>query len=58
MSTKPKLSLWAVLGPGLLLAATGVGGGDLATATFVGGVLGTAVLWAIAVGAFMNFVVR
>jgi Mn2+/Fe2+ NRAMP family transporter len=57
MSTKPKLSFWAVLGPGLLLAATGVGGGDLATATFVGGVLGTAVLWAIALGAFMKFVV-
>ena len=57
MSTKPKLSLWAVLGPGLLLAATGVGGGDLATATFVGGMLGTTVLWAIALGAFMKFVV-
>jgi Mn2+/Fe2+ NRAMP family transporter len=41
----------------LLLAATGVGGGDLATATFVGGMLGTAVLWAIALGAFMKFVV-
>ncbi len=57
MSTKPKLSLWAILGPGLLLAATGVGGGDLATATFVGGVLGTTVLWAVALGAFMKFVV-
>jgi len=57
MSTKPKLSFWAVLGPGLLLAATGIGGGDLATATFVGGMLGTAVLWAVAVGAFMKFVV-
>jgi Mn2+/Fe2+ NRAMP family transporter len=57
MSTKPKLSLLAVLGPGLLLAATGVGGGDLATATFVGGMLGTAVLWAVALGAFMKFVV-
>jgi len=57
MSTKPKLSFLAILGPGLLLAATGVGGGDLATATFVGGMLGTAVLWAVAVGAFMKFVV-
>jgi len=57
MSTKPKLSFWAILGPGLLLAATGVGGGDLATATFVGGMLGTAVLWAVALGAFMKYVV-
>ncbi len=57
MSTKPKLSFWAILGPGLLLAATGVGGGDLATATFVGGMLGTTVLWAVALGAFMKYVV-
>jgi Mn2+/Fe2+ NRAMP family transporter len=57
MPTKPKLTFLAILGPGLLLAATGVGGGDLATATFVGGMLGTAVLWAIALGAFMKFVV-
>jgi len=41
----------------LLLAATGVGGGDLATGTFVGSLLGTAVLWAVLVGAFLKFVV-
>jgi Mn2+/Fe2+ NRAMP family transporter len=46
-----------MLGPGVLLAATGVGGGDLATATFVGGMLGTAILWAIVFGAFLKFVV-
>ena len=53
---KPR-SLLALLGPGLLLAATGVGGGDLATASFVGDLLGTAVLWAALVAAFMKFVV-
>ncbi|HUQ50858.1 MAG TPA: Nramp family divalent metal transporter [Gammaproteobacteria bacterium] len=57
MSTKPKASFLAVLGPGLLLAATGIGGGDLTTATFVGGMLGTSVLWAVALGAFMKFVI-
>ena len=46
-----------MLGPGLLLAATGVGGGDLATGSFVGGLLGTAVLWAVVVGALLKFVV-
>ena len=51
-----KLSLTAI-GPGLLLAATGVGGGDMATGTFVGSLLGTAVLWAVVVGAFLKFVV-
>jgi Mn2+/Fe2+ NRAMP family transporter len=46
-----------MIGPGLLLAATGVGGGDLATGSFVGGLLGTAVLWAVVVGAALKFVV-
>jgi Mn2+/Fe2+ NRAMP family transporter len=46
-----------MLGPGLLLAATGVGGGDLATGSIVGGLLGTAVLWAVLVGAFLKFIV-
>ena len=51
-----RLSL-GMIGPGLLLAATGVGAGDLATGSFVGGLLGTAVLWAVLVGAFFKFVV-
>ncbi len=46
-----------MIGPGLLLAATGVGAGDLATGSFVGGLLGTAVLWAVVVGAFFKYVV-
>ena len=49
--------LVGMLGPGLLLAATGVGAGDLATGSFAGGLLGTAVLWAVVVGAFLKFVV-
>ena len=46
-----------LIGPGLLLAATGVGAGDLATGSLVGGILGLAVLWAVVVGAFFKFVV-
>jgi Mn2+/Fe2+ NRAMP family transporter len=46
-----------MLGPGVLLAATGVGGGDLATASFAGGLLGTTILWAAVFGAFLKFVV-
>ena len=34
-----------------------MGGGDLATGTFVGSLLGTAVLWAVVLGAFLKFVV-
>ncbi len=39
----------------MLLAATGVGAGDLATAAFAGGRLGTTVLWAVALGALLKF---
>jgi Mn2+/Fe2+ NRAMP family transporter len=34
-----------------------VGGGDLATGSIVGSLLGTAVLWAVVVGAFLKYVV-
>jgi len=47
-----------VLGPGILVAATGVGAGDLATGAFAGGKLGLAVLWAVLVGAGLKFVLN
>ena len=49
------LRLLSLIGPGLLLAATGVGAGDLATGAFAGAKLGTAVLWAVALGALLKF---
>jgi Mn2+/Fe2+ NRAMP family transporter len=52
--TKP--TILSLIGPGLLVAATGVGAGDLATASFTGSQLGTAILWAVVVGAFLKFV--
>ena len=53
----PRLTrVLAVIGPGVLVAATGVGAGDLATAALAGGRLGTAILWAVVVGAFLKFV--
>lgn len=51
----PVRKLLAAVGPGILVAATGVGAGDLATATFAGSRLGTSVLWAVVVGAAMKF---
>lgn len=44
--------------PGLLVAATGVGAGDLATGGFAGSRLGTAILWAVAVGALLKWVLN
>ena len=43
-----------IIGPGLLIAATGVGAGDLAGGAFAGSKLGVAVLWAVLLGAFFK----
>ena len=48
---------FTIIGPGLLVAATGIGAGDLATASFAGSFLGTAVIWAVVIGALMKFTV-
>ena len=47
-----------MMGPGLLVAATGVGAGDLATASFAGSFLGIGILWAAVLGAFLKYVVN
>ena len=46
------------VGPGILVAATGVGAGDLATAAFTGTKLGVAILWVVVLGAFIKFVLN
>ena len=46
--------LLAVIGPGILVAATGIGAGDLATSAFAGSALGLTVLWAVVLGAFSS----
>lgn len=48
-------SVLAILMPGILVAATGVGAGDLATASFTGSQLGLAILWAVVVGGLLKF---
>lgn len=48
----------ATIAPGVLVAATGVGAGDLATAAFTGSELGVAILWAVVVGAALKFVLN
>ena len=57
MKLSPKLSI-AALAPGILVAATGVGAGDLATATLSGAKLGVAVLWAVVFGAALKYVLN
>ena len=43
------------LAPGMLIAATGVGAGDLAVASLTGSRLGTAILWAAVAGAALKY---
>jgi len=52
----PQPALLSIIIPGILIAATGVGAGDLATASFAGSHLGTTVLWAVIIGAIFKLV--
>ncbi|MHC4992852.1 MAG: Nramp family divalent metal transporter [Planctomycetota bacterium] len=53
--TKTRRSLLTIIGPGILVAATGVGAGDLATSAFAGSLLGLTVLWAAVLGAAVKW---
>ena len=48
-------SIFTIIAPGILLAATGVGAGDLLTATLAGSEVGLAVLWAAVAGAILKW---
>lgn len=45
----------SITGPGLAVAATGLGAGDIATGTLAGSQLGTAVLWAVILGVVFKY---
>lgn len=49
--------LLAVIGPGVLVAATGVGAGDLSTAGLAGARFGVALAWAVVLGAVLKWAV-
>ena len=51
-----RLSVLKLAGPGLIVAATGIGSGDVVSATVGGARYGVVLLWAIALGAFFKFV--
>jgi Mn2+/Fe2+ NRAMP family transporter len=51
-----KFNFLKLAGPGLIVAATGIGSGDVIAATVGGARYGVVLLWAIAVGAFFKFV--
>jgi Mn2+/Fe2+ NRAMP family transporter len=49
-------SIFRWFGPGLIMAATGIGASDIITATVCGATHGVVLLWALALGAFFKFV--
>ena len=58
MKEQPRLSFLKLAGPGLVVAATGIGSGDVVSATVGGARYGVVLLWAIAAGAFFKFVLQ
>jgi Mn2+/Fe2+ NRAMP family transporter len=52
----PTVSFLKLAGPGLIVAATGIGSGDVVSATVGGAKYGVVLLWGIALGAFFKFV--
>ena len=55
---RPKVSFLKLAGPGLVVAATGIGSGDVVSATVGGARYGVMLLWAIAAGAVFKFVLQ
>ena len=53
---RPTVSVLKLAGPGLVVAAAGIGSGDVVSATVGGARYGVTLLWAIAAGAFFKFV--
>lgn len=49
-------SWFSRVAPGILLAATGVGAGDILTTSLAGSEVGLTLLWAVAGGALLKFV--
>lgn len=54
----PSTSFWKLAGPGLVVAASGIGSGDVVSATVGGANYGVVLLWGIAIGAFFKFVLN
>jgi Mn2+/Fe2+ NRAMP family transporter len=56
--SRPNVSFLKLAGPGLVVAATGIGSGDVVSATVGGARYGVVLLWAIVAGAFFKFVLQ
>ncbi len=52
------ISFFTYIKLGIIIAAAGVGAGDLNSSAFVGIKLGTAVLWAVVIGALLKYILN
>jgi Mn2+/Fe2+ NRAMP family transporter len=57
-SSTRNVSFLKLAGPGLIVAASGIGSGDIVSATVAGARYGVILLWAVALGAFIKFVLN
>jgi Mn2+/Fe2+ NRAMP family transporter len=57
-SSRAEAGITRLLGPGLFVAAAGIGAGDVVSATVGGARYGEILLWGIALGAFFKFVLN
>ncbi len=56
--TNKNCRLFSRIGPGIVVAATGIGAGDLIAASVAGARYGTVILWAAVLGAVMKFTIN
>jgi Mn2+/Fe2+ NRAMP family transporter len=57
-SPRGRARLSELIGPGLIVAATGIGAGDIVSATVGGARYGQVLLWCVVLGAFFKFVLN
>ena len=53
-----KNNIFKILGPGIIVAATGIGAGDLIAAAVSGAQYGYALLWAAVLGGILKYVLN
>lgn len=54
LNTQPRKSSWKYIGPGIVVAATGVGAGDLVATLIAGSNFGYTLLWAAVIGCLVK----
>ena len=58
VESKARTHLVKLVGPGLIVAATGIGAGDVVSATVGGARYGQLLLWCVVLGAFFKYVLN